>query len=746
MNPSRLTLSTRSGLYAIVLGLLFVMAACSGGGSNTVNNPPTLVSIQVAAPNTNLTVSQSEQLTATGKYSDKTTKDLTSSVTWTTSPAGLATVATNGTLTAQASGTVSVTASMSAVSGSVSLAIAPKLVSIKVTPTNPAIASSTKQQFIATGTYSDNSTQIITGSVSWSSSDKTVATISDTSPTKGLATGVSAGTTTITASSGNVSATTTLNVTSAQATGLVISPNPATMALDVSQQFTAMATFSDQTTQDVSNVATWSSSSSQTASVTVSGVVSAKRVTTTPITISATFESQSASTSLTINADNLVKIDITPSVGIAQGTKVLFTATGTFNDGSTHNLTSQVTWGSSDHSVLNFQSGGQAQGLVPGGVTVSAVLGSVSASIPFNVSNATIQSVTVTPSGATIAVGGHLSFTATGLFNDSTTQDITTSATWQSDAMGVATVGSSGGNLGVVNGVSAGSANISANFSFASVNATGTAPLTVSSATLQSLKVTPNASLVVPGSTQQFNATGTFSDGSSQVLNQYVTWSIADTSGTNVATVNTVGAVTGQSAGTAKVTAKSGSLSASASVAVEGSALDHIAVSPQTASVPETIQLPFTAAGFFLDGQTLDLTSVVTWTSSAPSVATVSNASNSDGVATGVAMGNATIGASFQGQNDSATLTVTNATLVSIAVTPPNSSISLGASQQFNAQGTFSDGSPIIRITNQVTWSSSDPGVAVIKSSGVASSASTGTTTIKARLNGVTGSTVLTVQ
>ncbi len=548
MNPSRLTLSTRSGLYAIVLGLLFVMAACSGGGSNTVNNPPTLVSIQVAAPNTNLTVSQSEQLTATGKYSDKTTKDLTSSVTWTTSPAGLATVATNGTLTAQASGTVSVTASMSAVSGSVSLAIAPKLVSIKVTPTNPAIASSTKQQFIATGTYSDNSTQIITGSVSWSSSDKTVATISDTSPTKGLATGVSAGTTTITASSGNVSATTTLNVTSAQATGLVISPNPATMALDVSQQFTAMATFSDQTTQDVSNVATWSSSSSQTASVTVSGVVSAKRVTTTPITISATFESQSASTSLTINADNLVKIDITPSVGIAQGTKVLFTATGTFNDGSTHNLTSQVTWGSSDHSVLNFQSGGQAQGLVPGGVTVSAVLGSVSASIPFNVSNATIQSVTVTPSGATIAVGGHLSFTATGLFNDSTTQDITTSATWQSDAMGVATVGSSGGNLGVVNGVSAGSANISANFSFASVNATGTAPLTVSSATLQSLKVTPNASLVVPGSTQQFNATGTFSDGSSQVLNQYVTWSIADTSGTNVATVNTVGAVTGQSA------------------------------------------------------------------------------------------------------------------------------------------------------------------------------------------------------
>ena len=269
--------------------------------------------------------------------------------------------------------------------------------------------------------------------------------------------------------------------------------------------------------------------------------------------------------------------------------------------------------------------------------------------------------------------------------------------------------------------------------------------MTVSSATLKSLAITPKSSLVVPGSTQQFNATGTFSDKSFQVLNQYVTWSIADTSGTNVATVNTTGVITGNSAGTATVTAKSGSLSASASVAVEGSALTGIQVAPQSTSVPETIELSFTANGMFADSNQLDLTSIVTWTSSAPSVATVSNASNSNGVATGVAMGNTTIGASFQGQSDSAALTVTNATLVSITVTPANSIISLGASQQFTAQGKFSDGS-LIRLTNQVIWSSSDPAVAVVKSSGVASSASIGTTTIKASLNGVSGTTVLSVQ
>ena len=740
MKTSRLIISTRSGLTAIVLGSLFSLVACGAGGSNTVTNPPTLVSIQVSTPNANITVGDTEQVTATGKYSDKTTKDLTSSVSWTTSPAGLATVAAGGVLTATSNGTVSVTATMSSVSGSVSLSIAPKLVSMTIAPTSATIASSTKQQFIATGTFSDNSVQTITGSVSWSSSKPAFATISDTSPTKGLALGVSAGTTTITATSGSVSTTTTLTVTAASATSLAITPNPASMALFVSQQFTATAQFSDGTSQDVTNVATWSSSSTTTASVTASGVVSAKKTTTTPVTISATFESQSASTPLTITADNLNSISISPQGGIAPGTKVQFTATGTFKDGSTHNLTTQVTWASSDTTVLNFLSGSTAKGLVTGTVTVTATFGSVVGSESFNVSNATIQSVTVTPSNSTIPIGGHVTLTATGLFSDSTTQDITTSVSWSVLDTTVATVGNTSSNIGVVSGLKAGTTNVTATFG----NTTGMTGLTVSSATLKSIAVTPKSSLVVPASTEQLNATGTFTDGSTQILNQYVTWSETDTSGSNVATVSTTGIVTGNSAGTATVTAKSGSLSGSASLAVEGSPLTSIQVSSQTTSVPETIQLPFTAIGVFQDSNQLDLTSVVTWTSSAPAVATISNVPNSDGVATGVSMGTTTIGASFQGQSDSANLTVTNVTLVSIAVTPANPSISLGSTQQFTATGSFTQG-PDINITNQVAWSSTDPAVAVIKTSGVAVSASTGTTTIKASLNGVNGTTVLTV-
>jgi hypothetical protein len=86
----------------------------------------------------------------------------------------------------------------------------------------------------------------------------------------------------------------------------------------------------------------------------------------------------------------------------------------------------------------------------------------------------------------------------------------------------------------------------------------------------------------------------------------------------------------------------------------------------------------------------------------------------------------------------------TNATLITITITPANPSIALGASQQFTATGQFSDGSSL-NLTRQVTWSSSDVGIAVISTSGLANSVATGSSTITATLNGVTGSTQLTV-
>ena len=97
------------------------------------------------------------------------------------------------------------------------------LSSITVTPANPSIKVGITQQFTAIGTYTDNTTQDLTSTATWSSSATSVATINGV----GLASGIAAGPTTIKATSGAVNGTTTLTVSAPvpdPPTGLVADP------------------------------------------------------------------------------------------------------------------------------------------------------------------------------------------------------------------------------------------------------------------------------------------------------------------------------------------------------------------------------------------------------------------------------------------------------------------------------------------------------------------------------------------
>src|SRR5258708_4575766 len=246
---------------------------------------------------------------------------------------------------------------------------------------------------------------------------------------------------------------------------------------------------------------------------------------------------------------------------------------------------------------------------------ITATMGAGSTWVNLTVTNAQISSISVTPTGVTIPIGAQKGFTATGLFSDSTAQDITANCHWTSSNTAVATVGS-GGGMGPITatGIGAGAANINA--SFGGVN--GSSTLTVSSATLVSLALSPASMILSPGSTASYNALGTFSDGSHVSVNGAVTWA---SSNPQVATIQQSGTVTGQSAGATPIKAQSGSISATAGLVVEGAALSSLQVSPASATVPDTIRSGFTATGIFANGDTLDLTGIAAWTSSAPSVA-----------------------------------------------------------------------------------------------------------------------------
>ncbi len=144
------------------------------------------------------------------------------------------------------------------------------LVSIAVTPSNPSIAKGLTQQFTATGTFSDSSTQDLTNSVTWVSATTSVATIN----AAGLATAVNVGTSTISATENSVSGSTTLTVTAAVLESIAVTPANPSIAKGLTQQFTATGTFSDNSTQNLTSTATWASATPSVATINATGLAS----------------------------------------------------------------------------------------------------------------------------------------------------------------------------------------------------------------------------------------------------------------------------------------------------------------------------------------------------------------------------------------------------------------------------------------------------------------------------------------
>src|SRR6266478_3877305 len=135
---------------------------------------PSLVAIGVTPANPSIAKGASQQFTATGTYSDASTQNLTSTVTWSSSNTAIATINSAGLASGVGTGSSTIQAASGSVAGSTTLTVTAVLSSITVTPTNPSIAKGTMQPFIATGTYSDGSTQNLTSTVTWRSSNTSV--------------------------------------------------------------------------------------------------------------------------------------------------------------------------------------------------------------------------------------------------------------------------------------------------------------------------------------------------------------------------------------------------------------------------------------------------------------------------------------------------------------------------------------------------------------------------------------------
>ena len=752
------TAGTVTGLAVGTATIIATSGTVAGRAAVTVS-AAALTSILVTPAMASTPVGTTVAMTATGRYTDGTTRDITSQVAWNSTPGTVATVSnmmgTLGVVTAVGVGTATVTATLNGIVGTATISVvAATLRSIAVTPANATTTALLRSSYKATGTYSSGTAVDITAQVTWATGNPAIAAISNVAGAQGQLVARTNGTTTVTATLGTVVGTTNVTVMGRVLVSLAISPIAPTVRLgNGNQRFVATQIFSDGTQMNVTAQATWTSSAPAVATINNGG--GGNRGVATPVavgttTITATFMGLTATTTFTVTNAVITSITVTPiAPQIPVGTVVQFAATAIFSDNTTQNVTGGATWQSSAPGVLGVTTVGGARGrgtgIAAGTATVTATFMGIAGSTTATVTNAIPTAISVSPAGITLAVGARRQFTAQELFSDGTSRDVTATVTWQSLQPAIAGVSDAGGTRGLVTGVGAGTATIQATLG----GLTGSVAVSVSQAMLASLQVTPFNSTVAVGAATSFLATGLLSDGTSVDLTATATWMSSDPTIAAVSNAAaTRGLTTALAAGTVTITATSTGVSGSTMLTVSGAKVTAVQVTPFNPRLPAGFAQPLVATALFSDGTNRDVTATATWTSMSPAVATVSDAAGSKGLLAAVAAGSSTISAAFSGVTGSTAVTVIAGTLSTMTIAPANPTARAGSTVSFTATGTFSDGSTL-DVTSFVTWTSSTTATADISnangSRGQATTFAAGTTTIQAQRGTVTATTTLTV-
>ncbi len=255
------------------------------------------------------------------------------------------------------------------------------------------------------------------------------------------------------------------------------------------------------------------------------------------------------------------------------------------------------------------------------------------------------------------------------------------------------------------------------------------------------LVLSPKVLTLHQNQSADFTAVGLTSGG--DTANVVVSWSV--TSGTITDTSTTSGKhygryKAGSDTGKVKVRAAGspGGGTDSAVVTVTPIPVASVSVSPVSASaqVGQTVQLSAItkdSTGGVLTGR------VVSWSSSNPSVASVS----SSGLVTGIAVGSATVAATSEGQSGTAAIAVTTVPVASVAVTPASAGIQVGQTVQLTATPKDGSGSPLSGRT--MTWASSNSLVATVSGSGLVTATAVGSAIITATSEGQSGTSSITV-
>ncbi|MBK8060970.1 MAG: Ig-like domain-containing protein [Gemmatimonadetes bacterium] len=220
------------------------------------------------------------------------------------------------------------------------------------------------------------------------------------------------------------------------------------------------------------------------------------------------------------------------------------------------------------------------------------------------------------------------------------------------------------------------------------------------------LVINPDLIQIVEGDELQLQAQIAKSLGAGQEASD-VEWMSTDR---EVATIDSVGRLVGLAEGEVTLVARYGACTAVANAVVVPTTVASIALSPSSATL--NVGIRETIKATVKDAAGRILTRTITWTSSAPAIASVA----SNGQVTANKVGYAYITAATGGKSSSATITVRSSPAQTVAVTLPASSIAVGGTQVAKVIALDAGGAPVVG--GRVSWQSNNPSVATVDTHG----------------------------
>jgi trimeric autotransporter adhesin len=469
---------------------------------------------------------------------------------------------------------------------------------------------------------------------------------------------------------------------------------------------------------------TWSSSNAQVATVSSSGVVNARAVGEARIAASA--GGRSALSTITVTAREVASVAITPvAVSVRVGRSATLQARAL--DADAQPLPDRaITWSTGNAAVATVTSQGVVTAVAPGATTVTATSDGRTAQAAVTVTPEPVASVAVTPALDTLAVGGTRTLTAA--LRDVDGALLTgRSVVWSVSNVAVATVSSTG----EVTALAPGTVQLSA----VSEGRVGQATVVVLERFANAVTLTPNSGTLQVGAELTLQAQVTDPAGT-LLPDRVVSFS---TDAPLIATVSGTGLVTARAPGVARITALSEGKSAVAVITVVPVAVSQVLVTPAASEVLEGAARQLTAQARSASGAVLTGRDI-TWTSGAPGIASVT----ATGIVNGLTPGVAVLAATVDGVSGFATVTVRPRVVTTVQLAPLTPSIAANTTVQLGL--TVRDQTGTALTGRPVTWRSSDDTIAFVSSTGLVVGLRAGAATITATVEGVSGSTLVTVR